>query len=97
MHPYVTLCTSPVFLLVTNNTNKAAVNNNDRYSLFAFCFNNDLFAQKYSQRSHSVQSLTQFALSELPYMTYCEVDFVTLFAVLNTVLSVRYAPLHSVL
>jgi hypothetical protein len=32
-----------VLLLVTNNTNKASINNNDRYSLFAVCFNDMLF------------------------------------------------------
>jgi hypothetical protein len=28
-----------VLLLVINNTNKASINDNDRYSLFAVCFN----------------------------------------------------------
>jgi hypothetical protein len=90
-----TYSTSPILLLVTNNANKAAISNNDRHSLFVLCFNNGLFPQKYSQHTHSVQSLTQFALSALPFMMYFAVDFVTLFAVSNTVLSVRYALLHS--
>ena len=35
--------TLPVLLLVTNNINKATINNNDRRSLFPQCFNNLFF------------------------------------------------------
>jgi hypothetical protein len=70
--------TLPFLLLVTSNTNKAALDNNDSHSLFALCFNNSLFPYKYSHSTHSIQPLTPVpSRPALPYMLYCAVHSVT--------------------
>jgi len=75
----------PVLLLVTNNTNKATTNNNDRHPLFAVCFNNLHSSYKYSHRTHSVHP--QFPFSTLCPIC-CTVQFTQshLLSVPNTVL-----------